>query len=141
MHDEGKDIPASWGRMAASGADAGQIAEHVIVLWRGIMETLSPIIGQAGVVALYQRSVFLTRHDHPCLQKAVELASPPDQFAPLHAVLTPLSAADAANAAAALMHTFRDLLDHLIGSSLTERLLRSIWNSPSSGQAAQDSAS
>jgi hypothetical protein len=56
-------------------------------------------------------------------------------------VLAACSSADAANAAAALALTFRDLLTHLIGDSLTERLLRSVWTSPSSGNAAQDTAS
>lgn len=141
MHADENEIPALWERMAAGGADAGQIAEQVIALWRGISDALSPIIGPAGIVALYQRSVFLTRGRHPSLHDAGVLASAPDEFAPLRAALLPLSGVDAAHTAAALVHTFRDLLTHLIGDSLTERLLRSVWSSPSSGQAAQDTAS
>lgn len=141
MHADQNEITASWAQIAAAGADAGQIAEHAISLWHGISDALAPIIGTAGVVALYQRSVFLTRSRHPCLQNAGVLADAPDEFAPLRAALTTLSGADAARTAAALVHTFRDLLTHLIGDSLTERLLRSVWTSPSSGEAVQDTAS
>jgi hypothetical protein len=141
MHVDGNEIPASWERLAARGADAGLIAEHAVALWRGMNEALSPIIGQSGLAALYQRSVYLTGVDHRCLQGAGELAAPPDSFAPLRAALAPLSGAEAARAASALAYTFRDLLAHLIGGSLTERLLRSVWISPSSGQAVQDTAS
>lgn len=141
MHDDGKEIPASWKQLASAGADSGEIAEHAIALWRGISEALSPIIGQSGITALYQRSVYLTSVDHRCLQAAGELTSAPDPFALLRAALAPLSGAEAAVAASALAYTFRDLLARLIGGSLTERLLRSVWNSPSSGQAVQDNPS
>lgn len=141
MHDDGNEIPASWGPMAATGADAGQIADHAVALWRGISSALSPIIGPAGIAALYQRSVFLTCAEHPCLKGADALAAAPDEFSSLRASLALLSASDAALAAAALVHTFRGLLTHLIGDSLTERLLRSVWTSPSSDPAVQDTAS
>jgi hypothetical protein len=36
---------------------------------------------------------------------------------------------------------FQNLLDTLIGASLTERLLRPVWDTPSSGQAVQDNRS
>jgi len=127
--------------MAATGTDAGQIAVHATALWQGISEALAPVIGQAGIAALYQRSVFLTRGEYPCLQGAAALAAAPDEFSPLFTVLAAHSSEDAANAAAALVLTFRELLTHLIGDSLTERLLSSVWTSPSSGEAAQDTAS
>ena len=38
----------------------------------------------------------------------------------------------------AYLQTFHDLLVTLIGSSLTERLLRTVWPSISSGTPAQD---
>lgn len=141
MHDDGNEILASWGRMAATGADAGQIADQAVALWRDISTALSPIIGPAGIAALYQRSVFLIRGEHPCLKGAGELAAAPDEFSQLHASLALLCASDAALAAAALVHTFCDLLAHLIGDSLTERLLRPVWISPSSSTAVQDTAS
>lgn len=141
MHDDGNKIPASWGQLAATGADAGQIAEHATALWRDMSVALSPIIGLAGIAALYQRSIFLAGRDYPCLHDASVLGAAPDEFAPLHEALSAVSGADAASAASALAYTFRDLLTHLIGDSLTERLLRSVWISPSSGQAVQDNAS
>lgn len=141
MHVDGNEIPASWERLAARGSDASEIAEHAVALWRGMNNALSPIIGQSGISALYQRSIYLTGVDYPCLQGAGKLASEPDPFAPLRAALAPLSGAEAARAASALAYTFRDLLARLIGGPLTERLLRSVWITPSNGQAVQDTAS
>lgn len=140
MHDDGNEIPASWERLAARGADAGQIAEHAVALWRGMSEALFPIIGQSGITALYQRSVYLAGVDHHCLQRAGELATAPDPFAPLRAALAPLSGTEAALAASALAYTFRDQLVHLIGCPLTERLLRSAWTVPPRSQVVRDSA-
>jgi hypothetical protein len=130
MHDDGNEIPASWERLAARGADAGQIAEHAVALCRGMSEALLPIIGQSGITALYQRSVHLTGVDHRCLQRAGEAATPADFFAALRAALAPLSGTDAARAASALAYTVRDVLVHLVGRSLTQRLLQPAWIAP-----------
>jgi len=43
-------------------------------------------------------------------------------------------------ASVALLETFYDLLTNLIGRSLTDRLLRSVWESPTSGHPAQDTS-
>ncbi|AND70114.1 hypothetical protein ATSB10_26600 [Dyella thiooxydans] len=141
MHHDGNEIPASWGKMAAAGTDAGQIAEHAVVLWRGVSAALSPIVGPAGVAALYQRSIHLTRTGHPGLPSASAPDPAPDEFESLRLALAGLSGTDAAAAATALAYTFHDLLTHLIGDSLTRRLLQSVWISPPSDQAAQDNAS
>ena len=140
MHVDGNEIPASWERLAIRGADAGEIAEHAIALWRGMSDALSPIIGQSGLAALYQRSIYLTGVDHRCLQGAGELAAAPDSFAPLRAALAPLSGTEAARVASALAYTFRDLVAQLIGGSLSERLLQSVWISPTNGQAIRGTA-
>jgi hypothetical protein len=57
---------------------------------------------------------------------------------PLVAALAQQSAADAALAGARLLRNFHDLLVTLIGPSLTERLLRSVWVNFMSGPSAQD---
>jgi hypothetical protein len=141
MHSDGKDFLSGWGRRAADRSDAGEIADDAVALWRGMGVVLSPIIGQGGMSALYQRSVYLTRIDHPCLQSVLDLATTQNDFATLHAALAQVSGPEAATAASALFGTFHSLLAHLIGESLTERLLRSVWINPSSGEAVQDNAS
>lgn len=51
------------------------------------------------------------------------------------------SSADAASAGSVLLQTFYDLLASLVGLSLTERLLRSVWANSSRGPPAQDTSS
>lgn len=102
---------------------------------------LSPIIGQAGVDALFKRSLYLTRSAHSCLATVMEDKAHPDELAALQAVLAQQTRAAAVAANVALLQNFQDLLAFLIGLSLTERLLRPVWDKSSSGQAAQDTVS
>ena len=124
----------------AQDADAKRIAVAAVAKWRGIDAALSPIIGQRAVAALYNRSLSLLRADYPWLAAAHEDTLQPAEFSGLQTVLSQQASANAAAAHGALLQTFRDLLTSLIGSSLTERLLRSVLDNTSSGQAAQDSA-
>ena len=101
---------------------------------------LAPIIGQPGVAALYKRSLYLTLADHPYLVTAYETALRPGDFAGLQVPLSQQAPADAMAAATSLFNTFHDLLTHLIGGSLFERLLSSVWDKPFSGDAARDTA-
>ena len=118
--------------------DSAAIAAAAVSTWGEIAAALSTIIGHGGVVALYQRSLHLTRADYPWLSAADESELRVNGFAALGTALAQQTSLDAAAAQAALMHTFRDLLLSLIGSSLTERLLGSVWDPPSGGHAGQD---
>ena len=60
-------------------------------------------------------------------------------LATLKSVLAQQSSADAAGDGA-LLQTFYDLLASLVGPSLTERMLRSIWKTSTSGAPAQDTS-
>lgn len=102
---------------------------------------LSPIIGQPGVDALFKRSIYLTRGAHPCLAIVVEDKAQPDALAALQDALAQQAGATAVAANVALLQNFQDLLSSLIGLSLTERLLRPVWDKPSSGETEQDNAS
>jgi hypothetical protein len=124
--------------LAASGADPRQVAEAAATLWRAIEAALSPVIGVRGITALYQRSLLLASADHPWLVAAYEGALQPGDFSALRAALSQQAASDAAAAHVATLQVFRDLLDNLIGRSLTHRLLQAVWDHPSSGVAAQD---
>ena len=123
----------------AQDADAKRIAEAAVAEWRSIDAALSPIIGQRAVAALYNRSLSLLRADYPWLAAGHEDTLQPAEFSGLQTVLSQQASANAAAAHGALLQTFRDLLISLIGSSLTERLLRSVLDNTSSGHAAQDS--
>lgn len=123
--------------LALRGADAEQIANAARSIWRDVDAALSPIIGQRGVAALYRRSLDLTRTDHPCLVAVYDAASQSDEFDGLQVALAEQESRDAAVVNDALLQTFCGLLTTLIGASLTERLLRSVWDRHTSGDAAR----
>ena len=125
--------------MATNGVPAERIAAQAADTWRIIETTLSPIIGVGGVFALYRRSLHLLRAEYPWLAEIHRpVSSPHDYVADLQATLAQRPVETAAAANAALLQTFHNLLTTLIGSSLTERLLGSVWESPLSGDDPQD---
>jgi hypothetical protein len=133
-------LQAPLARLADAGADAGQITDVAMSTWHDVAVALSPIIGHAAVTALFKRSLYLTRAGHPCLAAAYGAIADTGEFGALQAALERQTGAAAAAAGDALQHTFCELLADLIGASLTERLLRSVRNTPSSGHAVQDTS-
>ena len=140
MQSEARRIQATIADLAAITANAEHIAEVAAATWREIHAMLSPVIGPNGVHALYQRGLYLTRVAYPCLAAVREDPLHPGEFAALQMVLSQQTSANVAAANGALLQTFCDLLANLIGVSLTERLLRSVHNLPSSAPAVQDSS-
>jgi len=140
MQPEPPGITTTLARLAGEGMDVERIATGAASVWRAIDGALSPIVGQGGVAALYKRSLYLTRSEHACLGGVYE-AAPASDYSALQSALSQQTTTDAVAAVRALLHTFHELLTHLIGESLTERLLRSAWDTHSSGQAVQDHSS
>lgn len=138
---ESRRIALTLERRIGDGADAAYVAETIVLLWREIDAALRPILGQRGVAALYKRSLHLCCADRPWLaglQQGLPTAMD------LDALQSAFARQDSAIAAAAggdLLQTFQDLLTSLVGPSLAERLLQSVWTSPSSGAPAQDISS
>lgn len=122
---------------AANEASAAQIADAMVATWHEVDAALTPIIGRKAVVALYKRSLYLSGRTHPWLAGTHESAQALD-LAALKPVVARQSSAEAALGSLALSQTFHQLLGGLIGSSLTERLLRSAWADASSGPPVQD---
>ncbi|MDB5802559.1 MAG: hypothetical protein JWL63_3498 [Rhodocyclales bacterium] len=121
-------------------ADAVQIADAMVSTWLEIDAALRPIIGQGGVAALYKRTLYLTAPTHAWLASTHEGVHAPMDLTTLKGVLAQQSNADAAAGSRAILHTFNELLTSLVGPSLTERLLRSMWANSFSGSPAQDSS-
>jgi len=123
-------------------ADAGaaQIAAAVLAIWEEIDDALTPIVGPLGVVALYRRTVHLVAAQYPWLAGRDEGVLTDTDPAVLKSVLAQRSSAEAAAGGSAFLDTFHELLASLIGPSLTARLLRSVWEPPSSGAATQDTS-
>ena len=111
----------------------------MVSTWLEIDAVLRPIIGQGGVAALYKRSLYLTTPTFTWLASTHEGIHAPMDLAMLRGVLAQQSAAAAVAGSRALLHTFNELLASLVGPSLTERLLRSVWANSFSGPPAQDS--
>lgn len=125
-------------RRVGDGANAAYVAETIVSIWREIDAALRPILGQRGVAALYKRSLHLCCPDLPWLaglQQGLPTAMDLDA---LHSAFARQDSASAAAAGGDLLQTFHELLTSLIGPSLTERLLQSVWTSPPSRAPAQD---
>jgi hypothetical protein len=122
----------------ASDADSTQIAAAVATIWDEIDDALTPIIGQLGLVALYRRTIHLAAAQHAWLAGRDEGVLTDTDPAVLRCVLARRNSAEAAAGGNVFLNTFQELLAGLIGRSLTARLLRSVWDNPSSGAAAQD---
>jgi hypothetical protein len=110
--------------VAAKGACGDKVADAALAHWCRVEVELSPILGAAGVAALFRRSLYQLRDAHPTLALAHETSGGVGDFEPLRSALENLSQADAATISSALMQAFRDLLAGLIGAPLSERLLR-----------------
>jgi hypothetical protein len=117
------------------GADTRLVADAALSTWRQIEDTLSPIIGQRGVIALFRRSQHLTSATCAWLPNG---ASDTQPLTDLHAALSQQAPAEARAAQAALLQNFIDVLSKLIGAALTDRLLQPVLEPSSSGDAAQD---
>lgn len=133
-----EQIAASLAQYKGVKATALQIADTTAVAWQAIEVALTPIIGPRGVAALYKRSLHLNRQTHPGLGNVAEAVQTSIDTAPLQSVLAQQAAGDAAVIGAAVFQTFYELLTSLVGPSLTERLLRSVWVHFLSAHPAQD---
>jgi hypothetical protein len=137
---EGRQIAAALAPRFDDDATAAQIAAAMVAIWHEIDAALTPILGQGGVAALYKRTLYLTGAAHPWLTLKRENLSTGVDLVALKVVLSQQSSAAAAAGGNAFLQTFHTLLASLVGPSLTERLLRSVWAKPSSGPPAQDAS-
>ena len=131
-------IPSGTASPREAENDAASIANTMVWTFRDIILVLTPIVGQRGVVALYDRSLHLTAKAFSWL-KVLSFANQASvDLDALHALLTQQNVATATAGGEALLRTFRDLLATLIGLSLTERLLLPVWEKYLSAPPAQD---
>lgn len=121
-----------------NGIGEGGTAACVVAICAEIGAALTPIIGPRGMAALYKRSLFLTGQTHPALLGLQEHVQAEMDLSHLMAALTPLSDAEATRVGGALLIAFYELISSLVGPSLTERLLRSLWDRPLSDPPASE---
>lgn len=135
---ESSRIVTALGRRSGSGGDVHPVADAVVSLWRDIELQLIPIIGPRGVAALHRRSLFLTAREYSWLSIASDGTAPTMDLDSLRHMLHLQDATAALAAAGAHFLTFHDLLTTMVGPALTERLLRDVWDPPSTSTPAQD---
>lgn len=122
----------------SNDADAAQIADAIVSTWQEVNTTLIPILGERGVAALYQRSLYLTASAHSWLSVTYTGIQTPMDLDALKKVIAQQTSANAIAGGAAVLQTFYGLLASLVGPLLTERLLRSVWANSFSGGPALD---
>jgi hypothetical protein len=137
---QARQIAGSLAHGAGVDATASQVADATALTWQAIDLALTPIVGHRGVAALYRRSLHLNREAHPFLARIAEEVKSSLNLEALKSVLAQQGSDDAAAAGGAVLQTFYELLTSLVGPSLTERLLRSVWANFLSGSAAQDTS-
>jgi hypothetical protein len=132
--------PAPLENRIEGNANAVDVAAAVVTLWQEINAAMRPIIGQHGVIALFNRSVQLTAVAHPWLLGVRQESDSELQFSVIADRFSQQDAATAKSGGDALLLAFHQLLSALIGASLTERLLRSAF-SPDTGVSPTQDAS
>jgi len=123
----GGRVAAPLAHRVAPNADSPQIADAVVATWHEIDAVLVPIIGKRGLAALYKRTVHVTAQAHPWMSVAHEGTLAVADFNELIPLIRQQDSATAMAGAATLFTTFHQLLASVVGSSLTERLMRSVW--------------
>ncbi len=121
---DGARIRAS---LASGGTDAAQIAAALIAICARIDIALSPIIGARGVAALCKRSLHIAAQTHLWLVGSNEDLQAALDHSTLRAAVAGQDSTEAAAGAQFLLQTFCVVLGQLVGDSLTERMLRSVW--------------
>jgi hypothetical protein len=129
---------ANLAQRTAPGADAAQIADAFVSRWQEMDTALRPIIGRGGVTALYARGLYLTASARPWLAAAHKPVQGAVDISALREALALQSSAHAIDGSQALLQTFYELLTTLVGRSLTDQLLGSVWAQSLSGLPAQD---
>jgi hypothetical protein len=92
-----------------------------------VAEQLTPLIGDAGVAAIYTRSLHLRQRNIPGLAPVRASAQGDAPFALLQQSLEQLEPGAATDAAVDLLATVSESLTSFIGEGLTTRLLSEAW--------------
>lgn len=115
---------------AGSPGGARAIADATLSTWHQMFALLAPVIGAKGAELLFRRSLYVTSITFRWLTIAGDHEDSTVLIASLKTCLASHETDAAAEASYTLMATFIELLATMIGESLTERLLRSVWVVP-----------
>lgn len=97
-----------------------------------LVSALAPVLGAAGVQALFARSTRLVRRDFPALDTLLGPEKPPPDVERLAACLDQLPREPGQDAAIGLYATLVALLATFIGDPLSEQLVKAAFPAPGS---------
>ena len=112
-------------REALDGADASAIAAAAFRVLERLSRQLTPIIGESGVVAVYSRAFHVARRQFPWLPP-VTAAGSEGSFTDVRRSMQQQEARVARESAFAVFTAISELLESLIGESLTSQLLSGV---------------
>lgn len=118
--------------------DVRAVAQAFASTWQQIAGALEKVVGRRGVDVLLDRALYLTAKHHGWLQPPSDPGKEADPLPTLIAALEVQSTYESAQASSLLLENFTELLDTLIGESLTDRLLGAIWIAPTPASAKKD---
>ncbi|HEY0061697.1 MAG TPA: hypothetical protein VGC21_06230 [Telluria sp.] len=112
---------------AGCAADPDALADQVLWLWEQVAFHLTPLIGVSGFQTLYARALHLAAPECPGFS-VLQPGKPIDLlFQTLKEDLRALSPDMAESCGNALLNTFTDLVESMIGVALMAQILRSAW--------------
>ena len=112
---------------AGADTDASAVAAAARRLCEHLARHLSSLVGDAGVAAIYSRSLHLVQRQFPGVTPGPTSNQAEGPFTHAHQFLEHQESAVATEAAVSLLTTVSGLLASFIGESLTTRLLREAW--------------
>ncbi len=117
-------------------SDVTVVGAAAVALCDRLSGQLTPLLGEAGVSALYARSLHLSKSEFPWLALARDAGPTDPPFTQLRVCLGRQAPEAAIEAASAFIAIFCGLLTSLIGDAMTRRLLRDAWPEHSPVQTA-----
>lgn len=108
------------------GTDGELVSARAVTLWEHIAREFEPLIGAGSVNLIFARCVELNKSAFPWLRPVMQPHLAIGLFADLKADLLQQTPTEAVDACRALLTTFAELLDALIGEHLTSLFLRPV---------------
>ncbi len=117
-----------------------KIADSAMSHWEKLADEIISVVGEAGFVSLYERSVHLAQSTFPWLPTSFSPLQPAHshRFAELGVRLADQTPAHARAAHSLLLTIFTDILVSLIGEQLTSSILRTAWGNLASDTSGKE---
>jgi len=126
--------------MAGMNADGGATAADAIAILQAITRKFSPLLGPSSTSLLLERSLDANHASYPWLPPSNQAGAAEPPFRALQSSLERRTQGDIQAATRALLDSYIGLVTRLIGSRLTERLLRSAFPGAADNRTTEENA-